>query len=324
MNKFKRKPIILFIAALIILYVIIYIVPKVTGAMVSSYTIGYGELKLSDETTAVFVRDETVFTAAAGGKTNYYIDDGTLVRRGTTIMEVTGGNDGQPAAKYTDMLNRLGDAAVSTGDYAISKGGIISYYADGYEQKIRPDNMEKGGYSFYSKLSQDDVLELSRKSVEKGEPVFKVVDRTKWYMVCFVEKDHGDRYQNGDEITVEFEDDSITAQVYSKKKMGDKVRVILVTDSYYKKYDRLRTAPVHLVTYNRRGLIVENASIGKEKGVPGVYVRNKTNDYFFVPVKIYATDGKYSLVADGIFYDKDGKETITVEIYDEILKEAKK
>lgn len=325
MSKLKKKPIVLFIAALIVLYVIIYIVPRVTGALVSSYTIGYGELKIYDETDAYLVREEKVYTAAHGGKANRYIEDGTLVRTGTTIMEITGSSDDEVGAKYSDILGRLGKEAVSTSDCSILGGGVISYYADGFESKIRPDNMEKGSYDFYSKLKQDDVLDLKRSSIAKGEPVFKVVDRTKWYMVCYVDKEHADRYHKGAEVKAEFEDDYVMANVLSvrKEKKGGLVRVILETDHYYDKYAQMRVCPVSLVTYEERGLIIENGSIGKVKGVPGVYVRNKTNDYNFVPIKVMASDGKYSLVADTSFVDEKGNMQSTVEIYDEILKEPK-
>ena len=39
---------------------------------------------------------------------------------------------------------------------------------------------------------------------------------------------------------------------------------------------------------------------------------------------VYATDGERSLIADDFYYDaeKDGEMVITVEVYDEILKNA--
>ncbi len=56
MSKFRKKPILIFVIALIALYIIIYIIPKVTGALVSSYTVEYGELKVADETQGYLVQ----------------------------------------------------------------------------------------------------------------------------------------------------------------------------------------------------------------------------------------------------------------------------
>lgn len=324
MSKIKKKPILIFVIALIALYIIIYIIPKVTGALVSSYTVEYGELKVADETKGYVVRDEQVYISAVSGKANRYIKGGTLVRVGTTVMEVTGNSESEVSAKYTDMLTRLGEDAISTSDFSVTKGGVVSYYADGYEGKIRPDNMEKGTYEYFNKLSQDNVVDLSRNAIAKGEPVFKVADRTKWYIVCFIDKKHLDRYQKEQEVTVEFEDDFVRAKVYKADQQDGKGRVILVTDHYYEKFAKTRVADVSLVTDSGRGLIIENSSLTEEKGMQGVYVKNKTNDYYFVPVKVIVSDGERSLVKDTYFYDtKKDKTYDTIEIYDVVLKDPK-
>ena len=185
--------------------------------------------------------------------------------------------------------------------------------------------MEKGDYSYYSKISEDNVADLKRKNIAEGEPVFRIVDRTEWYIVCFVPVEHLDRYEEGNDVTAEFEDDSVEAEVYSvsKDKDGEHGRVILSVGNYYENYTKTRACPVSLVTYDEKGLLLENDSITEEDGQKGVYVRNKTGDYYFVPVKIYATDGEFSLAADTMYFDENGEQVMTVEIYDEILKNPK-
>ena len=325
MSKLKKKPIVLFVPALIVLYIIIYIIPTVTGALVSSYTVEYGEMKVFDETTAYLVRDEKVYTAGGGGRANRYIENGTLVRKGTAIMEVSGGADSEIDSRFTDLLTRLSGSEVSTNSYTVKDGGVVSYYADGYESRLTPKTMEKGDYSYYSKISEDNVADLKRKNIAEGEPVFRIVDRTEWYIVCFVPVEHLDRYEEGNDVTAEFEDDSVEAEVYSvsKDKDGEHGRVILSVGNYYENYTKTRACPVSLVTYDEKGLLLENDSITEEDGQKGVYVRNKTGDYYFVPVKIYATDGEFSLAADTMYFDENGEQLMTVEIYDEILKNPK-
>ena len=95
----------------------IYIIPSVTGALISSYTAEYGELKVSDETTGYIVRNETVYLASSGGEINRYIEEGSLVRQGTSVMEINGGSGEEISSEYTDLLTRLGDAAVTSQDY---------------------------------------------------------------------------------------------------------------------------------------------------------------------------------------------------------------
>ena len=334
MNMHKKKTIVIFVLALLILYVIIYLVPKVNGAMVPSYIAEYGQLKIYDETTAYFVRNEDVYLAASTGDTNYFFKEGSLIRKSGRIMEVTPngktdetdqeGNPLPPDATYNGILTRLGDRGIWKDDYRIDEVGVVSYYGDGYEKELTPKNMMKRGESFYKQLSQKDVVSLRRKSVIRGEPVFKIVDRTEWFMVCFVDLDHKDRYEKGSNVKVEFEDGEIDARVHKVKEENGKLKIILRSAYYYEKFAETRTCQVTLVTYDESGVIVENSSIAEEKGKTGVYVKSKNDEFFFVPVKVYATDGEKSLIADDFYYDmdNDGEMVITVEVYDEILKNA--
>ena len=334
MKKIKKKTIVLFVLVLVVLYSIIYIVPKVSGAMIPSYIAEYGQLKIYDETTAYFVRNETVYLASDTGDINYFFKEGSLVRKGGRIMDVkpngqTGKTDSEgnpigPGEEYQRILENLGKNAVTREDYRNRNVGIVSYHVDGYEKALTPKNMKKKGESFFKQLSQKDVVSLRRKHVIAGEPVFKIVDRTEWFLVCFVDAVHLERYEVGQRIKVEFEDGELDARVYRASEVGGKAKITLRTDYYYERFAETRVAEATLTTYDENGVIIENSSITEEKGRKGVYVKGKNGDFFFVPIKIYATDGERSLIADDFYYDteRDGEMVMTVEVYDEILKNA--
>lgn len=334
MRKIKKKTIVIFVLALVVLYSIIYIVPKVSGAMVSSYIAEYGQLKIYNETTAYFVRNEKVYLATATGDTNYFFKEGSLVRKDGKIMDVkpnsqTGQTDSEgnpigPDEIYTDVLDKLGKKVVRRDDYRTKSVGVVSYYADGYENALTPKNMKKKNETFFKQLSSKDVIALHRDAVIEGEPVFKIVDRTEWFLVCFVDIEHMNRYEKGQRIKVEFEDGELDARVYRIDETDGKAKIILRTDYYYEKFAETRVADVTLTTYDESGVIIENSSITEKKGRKGVYVKGKNDDFFFVPIMIYATDGEKSLIADDFYYDveRDGEMVMTVEVYDEILKNA--
>ena len=334
MKKIKKKTIVLFVLTLAILYTIIYIVPKVSGAMIPSYIAEYGQLKIYDETTAYFVRNEKVYLAADTGDTNYFFKEGSLVRKGGKIMEVTAnsqtgktdhnGDPIGPDKEYQRVLTNLDKKAIVKSDYRTQSVGVVSYYVDGYEKALTPQTMKKKGESFFKQMSQKDVISLRRKSVIAGEPVFKIVDRTEWFLVCFVDAKHLDRYEVGKRIQVAFEDETLDARVYRVSEVGGKAKITLRTDYYYEKFADTRVAEVSLITYDESGVIIENSSITEENGRKGVYVKGKNDEFFFVPVQIYASDGEKSLIADDFYYDleRDGEMVITVEVYDEILKNA--
>ena len=54
-----------------------------------------------------------------------------------------------------------------------------------------------------------------------------------------------------------------------------------------------------------------------------MYVLDKVGNVSFVPIKVIKSDGEKSLVYDTRFYDETGKEHLTVEIYDVVLKNPK-
>jgi len=317
-NKLK---IILFVIALVALYLIIYLVPKISGALISTYTVEYGELRTEDETEGFIVRNETVYVAASGGTEDRYIKEGALVRRGNKVMSISGNSDRKISSKYEDILSRLGKNAISTSDYVAVDGGIIAYCADGYESILTPDTMEKYTLEDFEKLDQDSVVDLKRDNVAKGEPVFKTVDRTQWYLVCFIDKKNRDRYAVGNEVTVDFGNgDTVYFDIETLDNMDGKTRVILTSDYYFDKFTSLRRADISLVTSDSMGLIVEDGSITTKKGQKGVYVKTSTGKYSFVPIQIIDDNGTNCVVKDTYFYDSDGNMFSTLENYDEVLK----
>lgn len=324
MNRIRKSPIKYFFIAVILLMVLIYVFPRIPELFASTYTVEYGELRLTDEGEACFVRNEKVYVAGDSGKTNYYIKEGDLVRKNTRVMDFSDPYDKEASEKYTAIADRLGKKAIVTNDFLTKDVGTISYFADGNEASLNGKTMSKVTYDKFRELKNSKSLELKRDEVCKGEPVFKVVDRKDWYLVVFVNKESRKRYEEGQTVKVNFEDGEVDAVVKSVNEEEKKLRVILDIDNFYENYAAKRTDDVIITTYDGKGLIINNSSITKVKGREGVYVRDNTGDYEFVPVQVYLTDGEKSLVANKVFYDEKGQMTETIKIYDEVLKKPNK
>ena len=50
-----------------------------------------------------------------------------------------------------------------------------------------------------------------------------------------------------------------------------------------------------------------NSSIATVDGQVGVYVKERTGDFTFTPIKIIASDGEDSAVSSSYFYDDEGQ-----------------
>lgn len=318
MRNIRTRPIVIFIVILVVLYCVIYVIPTVTGALRSSYIAGHGQLQTSDQTEGYIVRSETVYYSDISGKSNRYIEEGKLIRKGTRIMEVTEDKDAEPEEAETEEIT-LADGEILTDTFDAESEGILTYSRDGLESELTPSNMKEKSVGYYHRLSAQS-RSLKADTVTRGDPVFKIVDRSGWYLVCFVPINHQERYEKGAKVTLLVDGDQIIGTVRGIKTQGRRCRLIIRSDYYFEGLLTKRTCDLQVITSDVTGLLIENSSITEKKGKTGVYVRQKTGEYKFTPISVYATDGEKSVIAEGYFFDEEGNSVNTVKNYDELLR----
>ena len=345
MGKIKKSPVVILFVIAAVLYVIIYILPAVTGVLRSSYTAEYGELKTFDKTEGYVVRNEYVYFSGKTGRANRYIKEDKLVRKGTRIMEVknspakaeNGSEQGQDKADsdvksldtsskgnstYDNVRENVkGANHIETEDFVTEQEGILAYHVDGYESELTPDNMGKHDKSFFQKLSNSRDLELNNEVISATDPVFKICDRSAWYIICYIPREHAKRYAKGTKLQVRINDQkTITGIVSSIEDERREKRLTIKTNHYYSDFTTARKIDIEVITSDVMGLLISNTSIVDRKGQKGVFVRQKTGKYLFVPINIIATDGTQSAISPSQYRDADGNTVSTVRSYDDILR----
>ncbi len=320
LSKKTKKAICIYIAALLILYIVVELLPKVTDIFETTQVLEPGELKISYETKGYLIKDECVGIAPESGKVQYLVSVGTAVKKGHTVVSVDTGeekSDSEPRfGEYTDMLK--GYEGLSE-EYNAPISGVFSLTIDGYEDYFIPENMEKVKRDTVEGLSYKSV-NLERKSVIKGEPVYKISADDNWYVLCWVNEDTAKTYSEGTKVTLELPEGSVDAEVYKVKKEEDDYRVIFYLDVYYEAFCESREVDMSIVTSDNEGLIVDNKCIVEKNGQKGVYVIDKNGDYTFTRIKIISSNDKQSVIDDVTFIDDDGNQVYTVDVYDEVLK----
>ena len=310
-TKGTKKTIIIYLAVIAVLGAIIYGVPQVTDIFKDTYIAEYGTLQISDEAECVFVREEKVHYASAGGTVKKEEEAGELVRKGSSIVNV-----GASAHKSSIQ-------------------GLVSYWCDGYEESITPDKLKKMDKSIIDSIKESeehDIIEIGSGTAAAGDPVFKIVDNHEWYLVCWLDSEKKDKYSEGKEVTVDFdmedsEDDidgvdGIKMTVSSVTDAGeDEFRLILVCNRYYEEFDKLRISECRIITSNKSGILLETDSIVEKDGQKGVYVMDIHGEGNFTPVLILADDGETCVVEKNFYYDAEGWPVETVINYDEILRQ---
>lgn len=309
--------IITLIGVAVVLCIIIYGLPKITDSMTKTLTIEYGSIESSDDVTCYIVRNEKIYAPSLSGDVSYKIKEGTKIRKGTKILSISGSNEGNP--ENQDLINKLGDSLISTDSFRAKINGVLSYKVDGNENIMSVSRLKD--ITFDEVKDMDNNFEnLKKDSVKAGEPIYKIYKNEKWYMLFWVDKETASKYTKGASVAVRFEDGKVNATVSKVRKQKSQYRISLVCNHYYKKLSDTRKIDATVVTSSSSGIIIPNKSIIEEKGKKGVMVKSITGEYSFKPVNILLSDDENSVVSADKFYDEDGKEVITVSVYDEILR----
>ena len=311
--------------AVVILYVIIYIVPRVTGLLDVTYVAEYGELSIYDEGTCYLVRNEMVYLSQGTGKISKTAEEGTLLRTGTAPVSISGADIGTPPEMLEDIREALGDDAISVTGYYLQRGGIVSYYVDGYESVLTPDTMGELKKDFFDGVT-GSVYHIDSDAY-LGYPIFKVVSNDNWYVVAYLSGAKG-VYEAGDRIYVELDRVSssdgsqrVEMRVVSSEAEGDYTKVILKTSRVIDELGSARVTPGRLVASDERGLLIERGSLVELDGKTGVYVRNTRNKYDFIPVNIIGENGGIVVISESYYYDENGERIRTVDPFDDVLRD---
>ncbi len=304
-----KKGILLFAALFVLFYILIYVVPTVSDIFRQTYIAKYGTLDISCEAKCVFVRDEVVYNAPAGGAVDRNANEGDLVKAGNIIAKVGG----------KEVRNE--------------ETGVVSYCYDGYESKLSSENIAELKSDFFKKYKESDAkIQTASQKAELGETIFKIVDRSEWYLVFWLDKEEAELFTTGKRVSVDFgEDDKDGSAAEDRLRMtvksitaqGEEFQVILSCNRDYEAFDEYRIKDCTVITSSNSGLIINTDSIGEEDGLKGVYVVDKFGNANFTPIQIYSSHKNDTVIANDYFYDSKGYSIETVENYDEILKKPK-
>lgn len=293
---------IIFVIMFLVLYGIIYVVPKVSDIFLQTYSAEYGTLESSFQVQCIFVRDERVYRADAEGSVQRHIEGGTLVRNGSHIVTVAGTN------------------------YYNGERGTVSYRYDGYETRVTSADMAQLTKSFFEgySASEGSVKAMNTGTVQTDQPVFKIIDNKEWFLVCWIPTEEAAKLEPGQAVKIKIDEadkESLEMKVVSLTNQGGEYQTILSCNRTYKDFDKYRVKECTIITFGANGIILETNSIVEKDGVKGVYVVDKLGDANFVPVSILFSYGEKTVVVKNYFYDSQGYSVATVKNYDEVLKE---
>ncbi len=221
------------------------------------------------------------------------------------------------------MEGELSSLGVVPDAYITQKPGIISYALDGYESELSPYTMTLLDRAKMETV-EAQVSDVSRETTKYGEPVFKLIDNSVWYALVWISEGDLGKYAEGASVSLRLPEGDVEGSVYKILENEGDIMVIMKFDTYYKSLASLRKIQTEIISSDYSGLIIENSFITNQDGQIGVYVVSITGEKVFVPIRVKATDGQYSLVESGFYYVYNPETGVserfeTVEVYDEII-----
>ena len=182
--------------------------------------------------------------------------------------------------------------AQSTVRITVSRSGIFSGQADGYESVLTPETLDS--------LTPSALDELENRAGEVDSSALgKLITDSKWYFVCPLTEEEAGRLSEGSTITARFSRDwsgevDMTVERIGAPEEG-RVAVILSSTRFLSQVTLLRRQTVELVFSQRSGIRVPAQAVRMEDGVTGAYVRVGAKAEF-KPVSVLAQGEDYYLV----------------------------
>ncbi len=300
-NITTKQGIVIFVVLFVIFYILIYVIPTVSDIFKQTYIAEYGTLDVSREAECIIVRNEKNYTSSAAGKVEREAEEGDLLKANRHVVSVGG------SAMYNEEI------------------GIVSYYYDGFESKFNGETLDSVNKEFFSTFKESPgVQKAVSGTAEVGNTVFKIIDRTKWYLVCWLDAEDEEVFTIGRTVTVNFdEENQVLMDVERVIKQGKEIKVIFSTNRLYEDFDQYRVKTCTITAKSSNGIIINTDSIVEKDGVQGVYIIDKYGKENFTPIQIYSTQDDKTVVAKNYFYDAEGYPVETIKNYDEVLKNGK-
>ncbi|NLF28768.1 MAG: hypothetical protein GX592_12800 [Clostridiales bacterium] len=194
---------------------------------------------------------------------------------------------------YQDETTRLNSISSWRTVAQADEGGVISFYMDGYEKTLVPENLEA--------LTPADIKSVLAREAPKGEKsrltdIYRLVNQSEWYVAILTDgKSWNPVLDQEYKLQFEgFEDVQYNAKVTRVKKIDNEVLAVFLIDDPIGPliYQRSGQASLNI---SLTGLSVSSEAIYNQSGQAGVWLYDVPGGTF-VPVEVLSNDGRNALI----------------------------
>lgn len=222
----------------------------------------------------------------------------------------------------------VGDAAAKAGEVLnlyTNEAGVISFFIDSLENDVNYNNRYKIDYE---KIWNSEVkaIDTRGRNVQVGEPVFKIIKPSVWYIACKVPREHLKLYKQNSKVFLVSEGKNFESVIYEVFDAHHYAVAILKMSTQLPMLFDSRIADITLIRNEVRGLPIPKTAIIKRGNELGVYALDIDNRLKYIPIDVIEDDGERYIVQEGTIHKKGASDEIkiiqTVKNGDRIIDKA--
>ena len=176
-----------------------------------------------------------------------------------------------------------------------NRGGVVSFYLDGYENDLTARNLNELSIQDVRTVLSGGKLEATEDTRTNG--IYRIVDQDHWYVAILIEGEAWTPVVGQEDYYMQvegFEDLSFNAKVASVQKENGVTLAVFEIDDPMGPLIYKRTGKAQF-SITLTGLSVQTKALYNNNGQMGVWVYDVPGGTF-VPVEVLSTDGNLSMI----------------------------
>ncbi len=235
----------------------------------------------------IIIKEEMVIRSPVTGKVHFKAVDGNRLEMGAPAAEVVAVDGGGASYRLTTP-----------------SAGMFCTHMDGLENVLAPANLDVLDFSSLDRISPKQVLEGER--VEKGQPVFKLIDNlsaTYLYTEASQTELPAELKEKPHWLKATWNDLPLMLKTYSLVEKGDRWEGLLQLSGFPDELVHNRQVSLKIITNRLAGFLVPHHAVVYRDETPGIYLAVKKRAQW-VPVQVEGElQGKVAISGKGLGED---------------------
>lgn len=196
--------------------------------------------------------------------------------------------------------------------------GIVSFNADGFEDDLTYENMDKLNFDILKNIENKPNLIKEDKKVKLGDPILKVINNHNFYLAVVLDNSEFKKFKVGDNVKLANKDIKLDAMVYDKykDKNSKNIAIFEISQQNRKIYDT-RVLEFDIIYKQLEGIKIPKDAIITKDSKKGVYRISETGNVEFVELQGVSGENDDFIVLSYLTIKSNGLKT--VDLHDEIL-----